>query len=181
MKVLFALVPLAALLAGFSSANLVLDLKHPEKVSGQYHDYDHLGLKVGIFRPSYNTKVTSIKFDSQGIWKAADDGVQHLLELVVFYKCMGIGLAHVTFYAGFNDKRKVLLGYSHSSSDMAPVTDEAFYKKLLSYAKPAEPKHPELPAHDVFFKLNKLLSGEEELGEAPKVEAPAGEDVSDEL
>ncbi|EAN30886.1 hypothetical protein TpMuguga_03g00151 [Theileria parva strain Muguga] len=141
--------------------------------------HEHRGLRVYFFNPLYDSGVDKVVVGNQNIW-AARPG-QKLTRLVGFFRCMGFGLSHVSYFNSNGDNKELLLGYSHGSDFLEVVDKEKFYNKLLSYTNKEDKYNPEIPAHPVLHELEHLLSPKEEevpkesVPEKERVEVPVGE------
>uniref|UniRef100_A0A3B0N855 Uncharacterized protein n=1 Tax=Theileria annulata TaxID=5874 RepID=A0A3B0N855_THEAN len=136
----------------------------PDETLGKMEVHDHLGLRVYFFDPVKDSDVDKVVVGGQNIW-AARPG-QKLSKLVGFFKCMGFGLSHVSYYNDEGHSKELLLRYSHNSDFLEVVDKENFYTKLLSYANAEDKYNPEIPSHPVLDELENMLKPKDK--EAPK-------------
>ncbi|UKK01480.2 hypothetical protein MACK_002294 [Theileria orientalis] len=160
MKVFVCYFALFGILSSYLVSAKTFNFFEPDEKLGKMEYHDHRGLKVYFFTPMHNSGVDRVVVGNQGIWTAKSG--QTLTKLVGFFRCMGFGLSHVSYFNDQGETKELLLGYSHGDDNLVEFDRKRFYDKLLDYTVKSEPFNKDVPGHLVLYQLEELLKERDE-------------------
>ncbi|UKJ89120.2 hypothetical protein MACJ_002366 [Theileria orientalis] len=155
MNALTGYFALFGILSSYLVSGKTFNFFEPDESLGKMERHEHRGLNVYFFTPMHNSGVDKVVVGNQGIWTAKRG--QTLTKLVGFFKCMGFGLSHVSYFNEAGENKELLLGYSHGEENLVEFDRKRFYDKLLDYTVTSEPFNKDVPGHSVLFQLEELL------------------------
>ncbi|BAM41438.1 conserved hypothetical protein [Theileria orientalis strain Shintoku] len=171
MKTLVGYFAIFGILSSYLVSGKTFNFFEPDDSLGKMEYHDHRGLKVYFFTPLHNSGVDKVVVGNQGIWTARSG--QTLTKLVGFFRCMGFGLSHVSYFNQEGENKELLLGYSHGDDNLVEFDRKRFYDKLLDYTVSSEPFNKDVPGHLVLYQLEQLLKEREESEKKSKAEKVA--------